>query len=741
MKTSLNWQLGFTRDPQQPPTEFIPATVPGAVQLDWARAHGWPQPEYDPDLSKYAWMEDVYWLYRAELAFELGVGERLFFVCKGVDYQFEVRLNGEVIHEQEGMFTPIELDLSTHNTKPGDALEVLVFPAPKSCETPVDRNQANQSCKPAVAYGWDFHPRLIPLGVWDEAYVEMRATAHFVHNSFVVEANLWDNCTRGTPGFQVDVVGMTPTHVIHWRIVDSYGDTAADEVVNHIGAQVGEYTTGMSIQMQSPELWWPSGQGQQNLYRSTIELIDVITGQVLDRIERKFGFRQVRLIMHPTQWQEKAVEQFPKGRHTSPITLELNGRHIFAKGSNWVTPTMLPGTLTKDQYRSQLQAMKDANMNIVRCWGGANVQKDSFFEICDELGLMVWQEFPLACNRYEGTSEYLGILEQEAQSIVNRLQSHPSVVLWCGGNELFNNWSKMTDQDLALRLLNKVCYDLDRNTPFLMTSPAMGMAHGGYFFRRPDNDHRNGAEVYQYFANSAATAYTEFGVPAPPSAETLRKIIPADELWPPQPGTQWETRHAFKAWEPNSWLDLPTIRDYFGEPRDLDQLVEWAQWLQSEGYTAIFEEARRQKPTCSMALNWCLNEPWPTAANNSLIAWPCEPKPALRAVGQSCRPILASARIPKFSWRSGEVFSCDLFLLNDSPEVAQGDIEAMLTVGGQVISLGSWENARAEMNQNAIGPTLRAVLPPADSGPLRLTVRVDDKPEWDSEYVLLFKTS
>ena len=142
----------------------------------------------------------------------------------------------------------------------------------------------------------------------------------------------------------------------------------------------------------------------------------------------------------------------------------------------------------------------------------------------------------------------------------------------------------------------------------------------------------------------------------------------------------------------------------------------------------------------STALNWCLNEPWPTAANNSLISWPNEPKPALAAVGQSCRPVLASVRIPKFSWHAGETFSCDLYLLNDSQDVAYGDIEAMLYVGGQVINLGAWENARAEVNQNAIGPTLRAVLPQAVGGPLRLTVRVEDKPEWDSEYVLLFKT-
>jgi beta-mannosidase len=738
MKTQLTWQLGFTPNPQQQPAEFIPAIVPGAVQLDWAHAHNWPQPEYDPDLSKYAWMEDVYWLYQTRLEFEMVEGERLFFVCKGVDYQFEIRLNDKVIHAQEGMFSPVELDLSAHGAQSGDTLQVLVFPAPKSCETPVDRNQANQSCKPAVAYGWDFHPRLIPLGIWDEAFVEVRTESYTAQILWAHE--LSDDLRTGKVSHYVALHAPSQIGAIHWHMTDPEGAVVFEETqpITSESFQVEEgvhFQMGcvLSAEINQPKLWWPNGQGQPNLYSCVVEFLNN-SGDIIQTQTRRIGFRRARLIMHPTQWREKAVEQFPKGRHTSPITLEINGRPIFAKGSNWVTPTMFPGTLTREHYRAQLQAMQDANMNIVRCWGGANVQKDDFFELCDELGLMVWQEFPLACNRYEGSKPYLQVLNQEARAIIERLRHHPCLVLWCGGNELFNNWSRMTDQDLALRMLNALCFDLDRDTPFLMTSPSMGMAHGGYFFRRGD-----GAEVYQYFVNSSATAYTEFGVPAPPSAETLRRIIPAEALWPPKPGTQWEVRHAFAAWQTDSWLDLPTIRDYFGEPQNLEQLVEWAQWLQAEGYKAIFEEARRQKPTCSMALNWCLNEPWPTAANNSLITWPNQPKPALAAVGQSCRPVLASARISKFRWQADETFGCDLVLLNDSPETVYGDIEAMLYVGGQVIALGTWENAHAEANQNAIGPTLRTVLPKAEAGPMRLAVRVEDKPEWDSEYTLLFQ--
>jgi beta-mannosidase len=731
MKTFLSWRVGHTSSPFIEPSEFVPATVPGAVQLDWARAHGWPQPEYDPDLSKYAWTEDAYWLYRAELAFELNAGERLFFVCKGVDYQFEVRLNGKVIEhfgEQEGMYTQVEIDLTYEKAQPGDLLDVLILPAPKSCETPVNRNQANQSCKPAVAYGWDFHPRLIPLGIWDEAYLEARPAVRISsgHLTYRMNDDLNSATVAGSVGFSKPSPDVADPKC-RWTLTGPDGSIAARrEAAQHFYWQ---------LTLTNVALWWPHDQGKQNFYTSTVELLDA-DGNVLDSKTQRIGFRRVRLVMHPTQWQEPEVQVFPKGRHTSPITLEVNGRRIFAKGANWVTPSLFPGTVTADLYREHLTLMRDANMNIVRCWGGANVQKDAFFDLCDELGILVWQEFPLACNRYDSTSRYLSVLDQESRAIIQRVRRHPSLAMWCGGNELFNNWSLMTDQDLALRLLNRNCYDLDPGTPFLMTSPSMGMAHGGYFFRRPD-----GKEVYQYFAESRATAYTEFGVTGPASAATLRRIIPADELWPPRAGTQWETRFAFKAWQPDSWLDLPMIEDYFGPISNLESLVSAGQWLQAEGYKAIYEEARRQKPTCAMALCWVLNEPWPTAANNSLVTWPSEPKPALAAVAQACRPVLASARIPKFSWRAGETFSVQLFMLNDSPQpLGPGCVEAFLQIADLRLQIADWRFEGGAANTNIAGPMASVVLPQVEVDRMTLMLQVDGQPEWDSHYKLLYRS-
>ncbi len=723
----LQWSVGFSADPAKQPDKTVPAVVPGAVQLDWARAEGWPEPAFDSDLQKYAWMEDVFWRYQSQVPAAPQTDDcRRFFVCHGVDYRFAVLLNGATVHTQEGMFTPVTIDI-TDAARSGCTLEVLVWPVPKSCASN-DRNEANQSVKPAVSYGWDFHPRLVPLGIWDETYIETRPARHIAGAD--ARYHLSEDLREASLVCDVQLTQINGVS-LRWRLTDPSGVTVIEKDIAPSSSACALHAT-----LAQPRLWWPNGQGEQARYTSIVELRDG-AGALIDSVSQRIGFKRARLVMHETQWEEPEVQVFPKGRHTSPITLEINNRRVFAKGANWVSPDIFPGRITSETYAPLIAMAHTHNFNILRCWGGAIIQKEAFFEQCDAHGIMVWQEFPLACNRYEGTPEYLSTLDQESRSILLRLRSHPSVTLWCGGNELFNNWSKMTDQDLALRLLNRNCYDLDPDRPFLMTSPMMGMAHGGYFFRRDD-----GAEVYQYFAQSKNTAYTEYGVPGSAGADLLKKIIPAAELFPPRAGTQWETRHAFKSWQFNSWLDLHTIAHYFGEPQTLEQLVAWSQWLQAEGYKAIFEEARRQKPTCAMAINWVMNEPWPTAANNSLVNWPAEPKPAMAAVGESCRSVLASARIPKFSWQGGAAFTSELWLLNDGPlAVPAGQIEAWVDIGGQKVHALTWQHTGTAANTNLQGPTLRVNLPNVQASQLVLELRVIGNVSADSRYALHYKPS
>lgn len=683
----LQWTVGFSTSAEKAPSEFVPAIVPGAVQLDWARAKKWGPHFFAENWKEYRWMEDVFWIYQTKLDLpKRENGQRVVFVCKGVDYRFTLRLNGATLHDQEGMFTPFEADLS--NAKSGDLLEVVVYPAPKSCEKPVDRNQANQSVKPAVSYEWDFHPRLIPLGIWDEAFVEVRPAHHLC--SAETRYELSADLKSAQIAVSADLEGSSDAKLL-WQLLDPNGKVVATEKLPAAASIVN-----WSATLANPELWWPNGQGAQPLYTSRVSLVNS-AGEASGVRESRVGFRRVRLVMAPGSWDIPIGHEFPKGPSNPPITMEVNGRSIFCKGSNWVGPDIFPGTVTAETYRPLLDLVKSSNMNMLRLWGGAAINKTAFYEMCDERGIMIWQEFPLACNRYEGTPAYLKVLDQESKSIIRKLRGHACLVMWCGGNELFNNWSLMTNQDLALRLLNRNTYDLDPLRPFLMTSPIMGMGHGHYLFRDP-----MGNEVFQLFARSRCSAYTEFGCPGPASVETLKKIIPESELFPPRRGTSWVSHHAFDAWgaDPGSWLMLHLIEDYFGACKSLEDVVNGGQLLQGEGYKCIFEESRRQKPTAAMALNWCFNEPWPTAANNSLVSWPHEPKRGLAQVARACRPVLASARIAKFRWKAGECFNPELWLLNDSPErVAAGRIDVSLENGAEKIPLLSWDFPALEIGR------------------------------------------
>jgi beta-mannosidase len=722
----LSFEVGHSDALDALPDRYVPAVVPGAVQLDWARAEGWPPHWVANNFEQYGWMEDKHWQYRTKLPHvDRSSDQRVYFVSHGIDYHFQVVVDGKLVLDQEGMFSKVQLDVTDY--APGTELSIRIRPVPKYAGAHRPKAQAARSVKPSVSYGWDFHPRLIPLGIWDETYLELRNETSI--ESTNVQTQL--DAQAGVASLRCNVVasGNYDGAIVVWELSDPDG-----KLVSSLRVPLKNGTACIQATLQNPRLWWCNGQGKPELYTSTVRLLDSSERSV-DTRQSRLGIRRVRLVMNEGAWLEPS--QFPKSRSTPPMTIELNGRRIFAKGSNWVCPDIFAGTLGREDYDALLLQAQTAHFNILRCWGGATINKESFYDLCDELGIMVWQEFPLACNTYEDDQRYLEVLNSESRSIVKKLREHACLAMWCGGNELFNWWSAMTDQHLALRLLNANCLELDPQTPYLPTSPVMGVGHGDYRFRDDQ-----GKEVFQMFANASNTAYTEFGVPGPASVSLLESFIPKDELFPPQKGTSWETHHAFGAWfvAPESWLFAGLIEEYFGRCRSLQELVQRGQLLQSEGYKCLFEEARRQKPYASMALNWCYNEPWPTAANNSLVSWPAQAKPALQAVAGSCRPTLLSAKIPKFRWEPGELFSVDVSVLHDAPvPFPKHTVTVFLAQEGQPeLAIGQWDAPETTANTNVNGPKISATLPPTLEGTFRLILRSNHRGDEDlcSQYHL-----
>ncbi len=722
----LNWQVGTMNHVNDIPDKFFEAVVPGAVQLDYMQAYKKAPFAFGTNVNDYRHLENRFWCYKT--TFEkpnLNEGENLIFLSKGIDYEFDIILNDSLILHQEGMFTPVKLVLNEY-LKELNTFKVVIYPIPIAKGQAEGRSQANLSVKPPVPYGWDWHPRLVPVGIWDETTIRIEPKTQI--STFDFTYQLDNDLSQANINIQFNVANSNSNELSYsWSLYDANKKIIANE-----DGEVNKENTIISASINKPSLWWTHDHGTPYLYTTELQIKDT-DGKIIDRKSRKVGFRKVELVMNAFSWDEPKV--FPKSRSTAPFTLKINNRFVFVKGSNWVHPELFYGAITSERYLQQLILAKQCNMNMLRIWGGGITNKESFFDHCDSLGIMVWQEFPLACNNYPNDPHYLKILEQEAISIINKVKKHPSLAMWSGGNELFNSWSGMTEQSHALRLLNSLCYKYDRNTPYINTSPIYGVGHGHYLFYDPDTDE----DVFQVMRRAKNTAYTEFGMPSLASVEVLKQVIPKEELFPVEPSEAWKIHGAFGAWKESSWLEIKTIEKYFGKAENLEELVWQSQTLQSIGYKAIFEEARRQKPKCSMALNWCFNEPWPNATNNNLITYPNITKPAFDAVAASLRPVTSSAAFKRFDWKAGETLEIDLWMLNDTYQtVLNGEIIVSITIDGVKTKIGNWNFEDLKENENLQGPTIRYSIPENTKMQLvKVSLEVVGKEAYNSDYLLL----
>lgn len=671
--------------------EFFDVTVPGNIQKDYAAFMGWGDINWMDNCKKYEDTESWYWVYKTDVEYSKKDGEKVFFVTKGIEYEYDVVLNGKVLTHHEGMFSTVEIDI-TDELENGNKLEIVIYPHPM-IEGAEGRSNAAQSCKPAVSYGWDWHPRTIVSGIFDETYIETRGEA-YLHDA-EAKYTLSEDRTSADVHFEIEC------------------DAPVTIEIKDMDGKVVYSGCDCDFHLDNINLWWCNGQGTPYLYTYTVSSSE-------NSLSGTIGFKTIKLVMNGEDaWFRP--EGYPKGRSTAPIQIELNGRKVFAKGSNWVNPEIFTATITPEKYETQVIYAKEANMNIFRCWGGANVDKESFFDACDKHGIMVWQEFPLACNNYVGTPKYLKVLAQEAPAIVKRVRRHACHVLWCGGNELFNGWSQMTEQSHALRLLDKVCYEEDFYKPFIMTSPIKGMGHGHYVFL----DGITGDTVFEIYRNSHKTAYSEFGNPSIASYEQLQSIFDEQTLNNPDPSpdSMWTVHCGYRAWGLDTWCCFGILKKIFGKQDSIKEYIEKSNILQSEGYKCIFEEARKQAPTCSMVINWDYNEPWKNAAGNNLIEYPDTRKPAYYAVASALRPTMPSIRAEHFSYKPGDVFNAELWILNDAPVGFDGDtVEVYFEVNGEKKHIMSWNTGKADVATNIRGHKFTVDIPDGPTQMMKVTL-------------------
>jgi len=726
----LTFKTGFSKSIDVAPVEWYAATVPGAVQLDWEKAKSMEPYWKGENFRNYAFTEDMFWFYKSEITIKEDpfLIPMLFFKC--VDYECCVRINKTEIFQHEGL-SGFQIDLSAYRGQTCN-LEVIVFPAPKNQNGSV----ATNSCKPAVSFGWDFHPRLVPMGICDECGLL------YLHSSNIetvfINTSLNENLDIAVFDVKANI-SLADISLADIRLAD-INKAGGELVLTITGPDKKQITKSVNtksvnacqtinfcVEIKDPLLWWCAGHGEQNLY--IVELALVLDGIVTDTYTCRTGLRRIKLVPNKDTWIK---EPFPATQCIFPITIELNGRCIFARGSNWVPPDIFPGLTTRETYLSLLTLCREANMNMLRCWGGGPVNKDSFYELCDEMGIMVWQEFPLCCNYYSEKQQYLSLLDKESRSIITRLRNHPCITIWCGGNELFYPSSQMTNQSPALRLLDKNCYELNPQVPYLMTSPIYGMAHGHYVLFDGER------ETVSAFVESRKSAYTEFGCPSASPISFLKTFMTDEEFNQFGKAGVWKAHHAYEAWAyPQTWFRINDAEKFYGPQQDFEKLIEASLRLQAQGYKHLFEEARRQWPYCSMALNWCFNEPWPSAAGNNIINWPCKPKPAYNEVKSSLRPQMLSLRFTKLLWSCHETMHVDVFALNDAPEILSGsEAEVYICSENSEIPVETLTFNDVEGCGNVNMGSVSIPLKNCSGSTVKIGVRVKNRPFLDSVYEL-----
>lgn len=651
------WQLGQAPDGANPARaawdeleavlEWLPATVPGNVRADLMRAGRLPDLFYGCQADDSQWVDEHCWWFRRPVSLPTTSNDRVHLCLRGVDYVGDLYFNGQHLARHEGMFSPQRYEI-TQLLRPENDLALRIV---GSNWLPTDRSspwlrilnaveakvsslsdrfpQRRDTLKCQMGFGWDFAPALRTMGIWDDVY------AVISQGIFIQDVIVGQSTADGQMRLSIDLILDSEyegaVHVdcrLRGETFQGIAAVASKQV--HVVSGLNRHTVELGV--ERPRLWWPWDHGRPDLYRLVIEVRQ--EDHLLDSFTQTVGLRQVEL----QDW-----------------TLRINGQSVYARGANWVPCHVLPGLASEANYLSLLSLARQANMNMLRVWGGGLREKRAFYDLCDRMGILVWQEFPLACaflTRYPDSSAYLDLVEAETRSIVRDLRHHASLVLWCGGNE----FSPARNAPLV-NTLRQVVSREDPSRPFLPASPSDGDSHNWkvwHNYQPPAAYRRDGAR----FAS-------EFGLQAPPDKVNLQKFIPAAELWPP--GTSW----AFHGAELGKLRRYarPFLEDGDG---DLEAFIQASQRAQALGLQLAIEHFRRRKAQgCGGVLVWQLNEPWP-AISWALVDFYRQTKPAYEVVQRLFQPLLVSLDFPHRWYRAGDRIPIEFWVTNDRIQTLGG---------------------------------------------------------------------
>ena len=671
----------------------LPVTVPSCVHTDLQAQGIIPDPFLDDNERLLAWIGYCDWTYSTQ--FDAPAADKTLLVFEGLDTVAEVILNNQIIAAVKNMHRSYRFEVSNLLTPTGNQL-VVRFKSPikyademslKLGYRPhVNHHPYNSIRKMAANFGWDWGIDTSTSGIWKPVYLQTYSQ-RIASVSPVTSVNGSTGAVDLT--IEIDSVGQSE---IAAKI--SLGGEVTEQRV-----QAGENKLKLSI--PAVQTWAPNGSGEPNLYALRIDLLS--GSEVVDQWEAKIGFRNLKL-------------EFPKDSDSTGFQFVLDGKPIFIRGVNWIPNHAFVHTISRESLFERLLQAKNANINLIRVWGGGLYESDDFYDICDELGLLVWQDFLFACAAYSEEDQLALEVEAEARENIQRIMRHPSLALWNGNNENLwghqewkwqerlqgKTWGAGYYFDLLPRLVSK----LDPGRPYTPGSPYSPVEN------KRHNDPRHGSvhiwdlwneKDYPNYRNYDPRFVAEFGWQAPPSWSTMTAAIHDDPLTPESPGMIIHQ----KAMLGNDKLTDGLV-SHFELPNNMDQWHWSMQLNQANAISTALRHFRARTPSCMGAIVWQLNDCWPVTSWAAIDFAGVE-KPVYHSIAQAYEPVLLT-----FNSFAGKT---SLHVINNSSAAVNASVKLARKKFSGAEEFAETHSVSVEPGQNheiELGAKLLAVADPSN---------------------------
>ena len=638
-KIELNghWNLKTLGSGKFTEQKQIDAIVPGSVMDAWIKADIIPDPYYGENEKSITplFNDDFEYSRTFTVDQELLSEDCIDLVCLGIDTLGEIFINGISVASVNNMhrswrFKIKELLKAGENTIRIVLFSPNAFTAKAYREGPIEyintasMGGANYLRKTHCQFGWDWGPQLPDAGIWRNIYLEgwscarledVYITQEHINGKVTLRAMVQAEVASLKRFWAEDrllkaVLRVKPPVDLNGNAGKTAGEIEVNEVIKDITA-----VTEFSCVIEKPELWWPNGLGQQPLYSVEVELLDVTpvaNNAVIDCWQRRIGLRAMTISTDADQWGNE-------------FTLIVNGVKVFSMGADYIPEDSVFSRINPERTRKLLENCVKANFNSIRVWGGGYYPDDYFYDACDELGLVIWQDFMFACNVYQLTDEFAANVAEEIRQNIIRIRHHACLGLWCGNNEMeegWVQWDNVRNHSPALKadylkhfeyLIPEIWKKTDPNTFYWPSSPSSG---GG--FDNPSDPNRgdvhfwgvwHGLKPFTEYCKNFFRFCSEFGFESLPDLETIESFAKPEDLNIFSP-----VMEAHQRCPSGNGRILYYLSETYRYPKDFAALIYISQVLHMESMQTGVDHWRRHRGRCMGAIYWQLNDCWPVAS-------------------------------------------------------------------------------------------------------------------------------